>query len=287
MPRYAYVNGRYVAHRSAAVHIEDRGYQFADGVYEVVTVFDGCLVDEAPHLDRLERSLGELRIAMPMSRNALRLVLRELVHRNGLREGLVYLQVTRGVAPRNHKFPDHARPAVVMTTNRIEISGQPKFSKGVKVITVPDQRWARRDIKTISLLPNCLARQAAAEAGAYEALQVEHDGLITEGAASNAWIVTADGHLVTRQLDNDILHGVTRRSVLAIAAEEGIVFDERPFSVAEAKSAREAFLTSASSFVTPVVQIDDTAVADGKPGPLTGKLLECYLDYIAGLRDSA
>ncbi len=287
MPRYAYVNGRYVPHRAAAVHIEDRGYQFADGVYEVVTVFGGRLIDEAPHLDRLERSLGELRIPMPMSRRAMQSILRELVRRNGLREGMMYMQVTRGVARRDHKFPPRAKPALVMITYRVDISGQSKFSDGVKVITVPDQRWARRDIKTIALLPNCLARQAAAEAGAYEAWQVERDGLVTEGAASNAWIVTAEGRLVTRQLDHDILHGVTRRAVLAIAGEEGVVFDERPFSVDEAKSAQEAFVTSASSFVTPVVQIDATTVTNGKPGPLTRKLLACYRDYIAGLRDSA
>ncbi len=287
MPRYAYVNGRYVPHRSAAVHIEDRGYQFADGIYEVVTVFGGRLIDEGPHLDRMERSLGELRIALPMSRRALRLILRELIHRNGLREGIIYMQVTRGVAPRDHKFPARTRPAVTMATYRIDISGQSKFSDGVKVITVPDERWTRRDIKTVSLLPNCLARQAAVEAGAYEAWLVERDGLVTEGAATNAWIVSADGRLVTRQLDQDILHGVTRRTVLAIAGDEGVAFDERPFSVDEAKSAREAFLTSASSFVTPIVLIDDTAIGDGKPGPLTRKLLACYLDYIAGLRDSA
>ena len=287
MPRYAYVNGRYVPHRSAAVHIEDRGYQFADGIYEVVTVFGGRLIDEAPHLDRLERSLGELQISMPVSRRAMQLILRELIRKNGLHEGMMYMQVTRGVAPRDHRFPPRAKPALTMITYRVNISGQSKFSDGVKVITVPDQRWARRDIKTVALLPNCLARQAAAEAGAYEAWQVDRDGLVTEGAATNAWIVTTDGRLVTRQLDNDILHGVTRRTVLAIAGEEGVAFEERPFSVDEAKSAREAFVTSASSFVTPVVLIDDTAVADAKPGPLTGKLLACYRDYIAGLRNAA
>ncbi|MCK5623971.1 MAG: D-amino-acid transaminase [Alphaproteobacteria bacterium] len=287
MPRYAYVNGRYLPHGQAAVHIEDRGYQFADGVYEVVPVAGGRAVDEIPHLDRLERSLAELRIAMPISRRALELVSRELLRRNDLRDGLIYIQITRGVAPRNHAFPAHARPALVMTTKRMGFAGQSKFKDGVAVITVPDLRWARRDIKTINLLPNCLAKQAAAEAGAYEALQVDDEGNVTEGTSSNAWIVTRDGKLVTRHLSNDILHGVTRRTILAIATEEGVAFEERPFTVEEALGAREAFVTSATSFVTPVVEIDGGRVGGGKPGPLTRRLLAWYRDYVAGLRDSA
>ncbi len=287
MPRHAYVNGRYIPHRAAAVHIEDRGYQFGDGIYEVVTVAGGMLIDEAPHLDRLERSLGELAIAMPLSRRAMKLIMRELIRRNGLRDGLVYMQITRGVAPRDHSFPARARPAVVMTTRRMAFDGMAKFSEGVKVITIPDIRWARRDIKTIGLLPNCLGKQAASEAGAYEAWQVDKDGCVTEGTASNAWIVDQDGRLATRQLSHDILHGVTRRSVLAIAEQENVPFEERPFTVSEARSAREAFVTSATSFVTPVVRIDDTAIADGRPGPLTRRLLGWYRDYVAGLRDTA
>ena len=287
MPRYAYVNGRYLQHSRAAVHIEDRGYQFADGVYEVVPVVAARPVDEGPHLDRLERSLAELRIAMPMSRRALELVIHELLRRNGIRDGLIYMQVSRGVAPRDHAFPRDARPALVMTTKRMGFAGQSKFEEGVSVITAPDLRWARRDIKTINLLPNCLAKQAAAEAGAYEALQVDDQGNVTEGTSSNAWIVAGDGKLVTRHLSNDILHGVTRRTILAIAAEEGVAFDERPFTVEEALGAREAFVTSATSFVTPVVDIDGKSVGDGKPGPLTRRLLAWYRDYMAGLRDSA
>jgi len=287
MPRYAYVNGRYLPHNQAAVHIEDRGYQFADGVYEVVPVVATRQVDQGPHLDRLERSLAELRIAMPISRRALELVSRELSRRNDLRDGLIYIQVTRGVAPRNHSFPGRARPALVMTTKRIGFAGQSKFEDGVAVITVSDLRWARRDIKTINLLPNCLAKQAASEAGAYEALQVDDEGNVTEGTSSNAWIVARDGKLVTRHLSNDILHGVTRRTILAIAAEEGVAFEERPFTVQEAVGAREAFVTSATSFVTPVVEIDGGRVGGGKPGPLTRRLLSWYRDYTAGLRDSA
>jgi D-alanine transaminase len=287
MPRYAYVNGRYVPHERATVHIEDRGYQFADGIYEVVPVAAGRLVDEAPHLDRLERSLSELRIAMPMTRRALELVSHELLRRNGLSSGLLYIQVTRGVAPRNHAFPAHVRPALVMTTKNIDFSRQSKFDDGVGVVTTPDLRWARRDIKTINLLPNCLAKQTAVEAGTYEAFQVDDSGNVTEGTSSNAWIVDQDGMLVTRNLSNDILHGVTRRTVLAIASEEGVKFEERQFTVAEALAANEAFVTSATSFVTPVIRIDGKPVGDGLPGPLTKRLLAWYRDYVAGLRDSA
>lgn len=287
MPRYAYVNGRYLPHGQAAVHIEDRGYQFGDGVYEVVPVANGRAIDEEPHLDRLQRSLAELNIPMPMSRRSLELVCHELLRRNRLANGLLYMQVTRGVAPRNHALPANVRPALVMTTKQIDLARQPKFDEGVSVITVPDERWARRDIKTTNLLPNCLAKQAAVEAGSYEALQYDDEGNVTEGSSSNAWIVAADGKLVTRHLSHDILHGVTRRTILAIAMEEGLDFEERPFSVEEARDAREVFVTSASSFVTPVVTIDGKAVADGKPGPLTRRLLGWYRDYAAGTRNGA
>jgi D-alanine transaminase len=235
----------------------------------------------------LERSLSELRIAMPMTRRALELVSHELLRRNGLSSGLLYIQVTRGVAPRNHAFPAHVRPALVMTTKNIDFSRQSKFDDGVGVVTTPDLRWARRDIKTINLLPNCLAKQTAVEAGTYEAFQVDDAGNVTEGTSSNAWIVDQDGMLVTRNLSNDILHGVTRRTVLAIASEEGVEFEERQFTVAEALAANEAFVTSATSFVTPVIRIDGNPVGDGLPGPLTKRLLAWYRDYVAGLRDSA
>lgn len=287
MPRFAYVNGRYVAHRNAAVHIEDRGYQFGDGVYEVVTLVAGRMVDEGPHLDRLERSLSEIAIGMPMSRRSLELVGRELVRRNEIRDGLLYIQVTRGVAPREHRFPQHVKPALVMTTKHIDFAGQAKFTDGVKVITIPDQRWARRDIKTIGLLANCLGKQKAAENGAYEAWQVDVDGFVTEGTSSNAWIVSADGRLITRQLGPEILHGVTRRTILALSAEEGIVPEERPFSIDEARAAAEAFVTGATSFVTPVVRLDDSPIGDGTPGPLSRRLLAWYRDYASGVRDLA
>lgn len=286
MARYAYVNGRYVPHGDAAVHIEDRGYQFADGVYEVVTVLNGRMVDEAGHMARLERSLRELRIAMPTSAQIIAMIARELVAKNGLKDGLVYMQVTRGVAPRNHAFPKNVAPALVMTTKRIKFVGQKKFTEGVPVISVPDIRWGRRDIKTTSLLPNCLAKQAAEEAGAYEAWLVE-DGFVTEGSSSNAWIITKDNVLVTRAPAHEILNGITRQTILKLAAEEGIKFEERPFSMEEAYNAKEAFVSSATSFVTPVVSIDGKPVGNGGVGTLASKLLDAYRDYAAGLRGEA
>ncbi|MEM9683012.1 MAG: aminotransferase class IV, partial [Pseudomonadota bacterium] len=215
MARLAYVNGRYVPHESASVHIEDRGYQFADGVYEVVTILGGRMIDEEPHLDRLERSLRELEIAMPMTRQVLKMVMRELVRRNRMRDGLLYMQITRGVSPRDHKYPDASlAPSVVMTTRQAEYANNAKFADGVKVITIPDIRWDRCDIKTVSLLPNCIGKTTAARAGAYEAWQVDGDGMITEGTSSNAWIVTHDDKLVTRPATNAILNGITRLSIL-------------------------------------------------------------------------
>lgn len=281
MPRLAYVNGRYVPHGQAAVHIEDRGYQFADGVYEVVPVYQGILVDEEPHLDRLDRSLSELRIAWPMSRDALRLVLGELIHRNGLTNGLVYLQMTRGTAPRDHKFPASSETALVITTKRQKPISDAVLAKGVSVITIPDIRWRRCDIKSISLLPNVLGKQQAVEAGAYEAWQVDDDGYVTEGTSTNAWIVNAEGHLVTRGVEQSILNGITRRALLDLIHEAGIAIEERRFTVVEAKAAREAFLTSSSAFVLPITQIDSNPIGDGKPGELTRRLREHYVTRIS------
>jgi D-alanine transaminase len=280
MPRYAYVNGRYVPHAHAQVHIEDRGYQFADGVYEVILIHDGRLVDEEPHLDRLGYSLQALRIRWPMARPVLGLVLRELIARNGVASGIVYLQVTRGVAARDHKFPTRARPSLVVTTKRQKGAGA-LASAGVAVVTQPDIRWRRCDIKSVSLLPNILAKQAAAEAGAFEAWMVDSDGFITEGSSTNAWIVTRAGRLVTRNLSAAILSGITRLSLLQLVQSQGIEFEERRFSVAEAKEAAEAFLTSTTSLVLPVTRIDGQIIGDGKPGPLTLKLRDNYLRYLA------
>jgi D-alanine transaminase len=279
MSRLAYVNGRFIRQADAAVSIQDRGFQLSDGVYEVWAVFGGRLVDAEGHFARLERSLAELRIAQPMSRAALTAVLRETVRRNRVTEGTVYLQITRGAAPRDHAFPNPApKPTVVVTARRSDVAAaEARAAAGVKVITTPDIRWGRCDIKTVALLPNVLARQAAKEQGAYEAWLVDRDGLVTEGAASNAWIVDAEGVLRTRDLGANILRGVTRFSVVDQAREIGLTVDERPFSVAEAKTAREAFLTGAGSLVMPIVRIDDQVIADGRPGAVAKQLRALYI----------
>ena len=279
MSRVAYVNGRFVPHAEACVHIEDRGYQLADGIYEVWAVFGGKLADAEGHYARLERSLGELRIAMPMSRKALSLVLREAVRRNRVKDGLVYLQVTRGVAPRDHAFPTRpVRPALVITARPVDLAAaEAKAAKGIGVVTTPETRWARCDIKTIALLPNVLAKQTARENGAGEAWFVDDLGLVTEGASSNAWIVDREGVLRTRDLNANILRGITRRSLMDLIAREGLEVSERPFTVEEAKSAREAFITGAGSLVTPVVSIDGAKIGQGRPGPLALRLRASYL----------
>ncbi|MDH3473601.1 MAG: D-amino-acid transaminase [Rhodospirillales bacterium] len=287
MPRLAYVNGRYCPHGAAAVHIEDRGYQFADGVYEVVPVAKGAVVDEDPHLDRLERSLDEQRIDMPMSRAALKLVSRELMRRNCLSNGFLYMQVTRGVAPRDHKFPKAAKPALVMTSRQLKAPTAQTLADGVGVITVPNIRWKRCDIKSVSLLPNVLGKQKAVEAGAYEAWMIDPEGYITEGTSTNAWIVTQDNELVTRNASSAILNGITRVRLLKLAEVQGIVFKERPFTVDEARGAREAFITSSTNFVMPVTRIDGEPVANGHPGLLTCELREVYESFVQDAKVSA
>lgn len=277
MSRIAYVNGRYVPHREASVSIEDRGYQFADGVYEVVGVRDGRLIDEEPHLARLEYSLGELRIAAPLPRAALKFVLREVVRRNRVRDGLVYIQATRGVARRDHPFPARAEPSIVVTARAGRAA--PHAATGIAVITRPDNRWGRCDIKTVGLLPNVLAKQAAREAGAWECWLVDAEGRVTEGASTNAWIVTREGELATRQADHGILSGITRLVLKRLCDELQIRFVERPFTPAEAAEAREAFVSSATSFVTPVVKIDGRPVGEGVPGPIARRLQEEYLRH--------
>ena len=280
MPRIAYVNGRYVAHRDASVHIEDRGYQFADGVYEVCEVARGHIVDMTRHLDRLGRSLGELSIAWPMGRKALQGIMAEVVRRNRVINGLVYLQVTRGVAPRDHVFPAAGtRPALVVTAKRTDpIAAAKRADAGIKVITVPENRWDRVDIKTTGLLPNVLARQKAREAGAQEAWFVDPDGTVKEGAATNAWIVTFDGRLVTRPADHGILRGVTRTTLFDVARSLSLAIEERGFTVDEAKGAREAFITAASTVVMPVVAIDGQPVANGNPGSVALSLRRAFFD---------
>jgi D-alanine transaminase len=281
MPRIAYVNGAYLPHRHASVHIEDRGYQFADGAYEVVNTYRGRLIDELPHLDRLDRSLDELSIAPPMARRSLRLVMREVVRRNRMTTGLLYIQVTRGFAPRDHKFPQMAtKPAVVMTARAIPEFPQEMLDDGVKVLTIPDIRWARCDIKSIALLPNILGKQTAAAADAYEAWMVDGGDYITEGASSNAWIVTAENILVTQPTGHRILAGITRQDILRLAGELGYTVEERAFTVAEAYQAKEAFMSNSSHFVTPVTQIDDVVIANGKPGGVTTDLHKRYVRFM-------
>jgi len=280
MGRIAYVNGAYVRHADAAVHIEDRGYQLADAVYEVWAMSDGRLCDPEGHFARLERSLGELSIDMPMSRAALTTVLKETVRRNHIRDGLVYLQVSRGVAPRDHAFPtEPVPPAVVVTVKRIDAqAAEARAAAGVGVITTPENRWGRCDIKTVGLLPNVLAKQAAREAGSAEAWFIDADGLVTEGASSNAWIVTADGVLVTRDTGANILRGVTRATLLEVARTENLRIEERPFSLEEARKAREAFFTGAGALLMPVVTIDGQPVGEGRPGPVASRLRRLYIE---------
>ena len=284
MPRLAYVNGRYLPHTQALVHVEDRGYQFADGVYEVVTIIDGRFADLDGHMVRLGRSLGELSIGWPVSRPVLEMIIRELVRRNGVDNGLVYLQVTRGVAPRDFKFPEpKVKPALVVTTRKVARFATPaQLENGVGVLTIPDIRWLRRDIKTVGLLAQALGKQKAAEAGCYEAWMVDTDGLVTEGCSANAWIVTPAGVLVTRQPDHMILNGITRLSLLRLAGELGLAVEIRPFTVAEAYGAREAFVSSATTFALPVTRIDGRAIGDGKPGPISLRLRAAYFAAVAG-----
>jgi len=274
MSRIAYVNGRYVPHADAAVHIEDRGYQLADGVYEVCEVAGGRLVDERLHLARLDRSLRELRIRWPMPPAALGVVMREVVRRNRVADGLVYLQVTRGVARRDHAFPAAAvPPSLVVTARSLPLAPREARARtGVSVITLPETRWARVDIKSVGLLPNVLAKQQARDAGAFEAWFVDGDGYVTEGASTNAWIVTAGGALVTRPADNAILRGVMRTVVVNVAQAVATPLEERRFTVAEALAAREAFLTSSTAAVTPIVKIDGANVGNGVPGPVAARL---------------
>jgi D-alanine transaminase len=276
--RIAYVNGRYLPHGQAAVHIEDRGLQLGDSIYEVTNVLAGRPVDEEAHLDRLERSLGEIGMAMPMGRAALKLVMAEMIARNRIENGLLYLQVTRGAARRDHVPPAGGlRPSLILTMRAQDMAAlKTRLEKGVAVATAPDQRWARRDIKTVQLLPNLLAKQAAKAKGAFEAWLVDADGFVTEGAATNAWIVDAKGEVVTRDLSQAILPGVTRRIILEAARDAGMPVVERKFTVAEAKQAREAFLSSATGAAVPVVAIDGATIGDGAPGPLTRRIRELY-----------
>jgi len=281
MSRIAYVNGHYLPLAEATVNVEDRGYQLSDGVYEVCEVRGGRLVDERSHLARLDRSLAALAMPQPMSRAALGVVLRETMRRNRVRDGFVYLQVTRGVARRDHAFPTApTTPSLVVTARNVDPSVNEKIAAdGIAVVTMPDQRWARVDIKSIALLPNVMGKQAARAQGAREAWFVDQAGRVTEGASSNAWIVSRDGKLVTRQLGRDILQGITRTVLLDVIKAQGLQVEERAFTVEEVYGAREAFITSATQVVMPVVRIDGRPVGNGAPGLIATALRRDYHNH--------
>jgi D-alanine transaminase len=276
MSRIVYVNGSFVPYEDAKIPIMDRGFLFADGIYEVSAVMGGKLVDNEAHLARLDRSLGEIRIKNPYATEKWIELQRELIQRNAVSEGLVYIEVTRGVAERDFAFPKDVEPTVVMFTQEKNMTSAPAAETGVAVITVPDLRWKRRDIKSVALLAQVLAKQAAAEAGVAEAWMVE-DGKVTEGGSSTSFIVTKDGTIVTRELSHSLLPGITRKTLIRLAEETQIKVEERAFSVEEAQEAQEAFLTSATSLVMPIVKIDDKPVGSGKVGPIAKRMREIYL----------
>jgi D-alanine transaminase len=282
MSRIAYVNGGYVPLRQAMVHVEDRGYQFGDAVYEVCEVRGGRLVDERRHLERLRRSLEALQIRLPMSHSALGIVLREVVARNRIGYGIVYLQVSRGVARRDHAFPaPDVPPSLVVTARPLNVRrNEALAAAGIAVVSVPDNRWGRVDIKTTGLLPNVLARQAAIAQGARDAWFVDNDGKVTEAASANAWIVTEAGRVVTRPADHGILKGITRTVLFDAIKAQGLSLEERAFTLAEAYAAREAFVTAASQIVLPVVRIDGHVIGEGRPGPLATALRRTFHQYV-------
>lgn len=283
MSRIAYVNGQYVPQRDASVNIEDRGYQFADGIYEVLHIAGGRFMDEDLHRARLERSLREIAIAQPMGWAALRHVLQEVVRRNRVRDGLVYMQITRGVARRDHAFPStDTAPSVVVTCRRTKPFPASPEAWAASAITTPDLRWARCDIKSVALLPNVLAKQAARQAGAYEAILIGPDGMVTEGASTSVWAVDAQGVLRTRALSHAILPGCTRASLLEQMKDAGVPCEERAMTEAELRSAREIFLTSATSFVKPITTLDRRPVGDGMVGPVSTLLFGLFARHING-----
>ena len=280
-----YLNGEYLKENEAKVSIFDRGFVFGDGVYEVVPVVEGVVLDKEPFFERFDRSLNELELGWPMSRDEFLVMINELIKRNGVNEGGVYMQVTRGVAPRDFAYPKDITPTVMAFSFEKEIINSPKAKSGIKVVTVDDIRWKRRDIKSIALLGQCMAKEQAAKQGAYEGWMVE-DGFVTEGTSSSAYIVK-DGKIITRPLSNSILSGIRRKLLIQIAKDHGVEFELRLFSVKEALEADEAFLSSATTFVLPIIEIDGKQIGDGKPGPVAKKMREMYIDSalkIAGLR---
>ena len=270
-------------HCDAAINVEDRGYQLADGVYEVIAIYNGYLIDRTDHLRRLRRSLKELRIELPVKISALNFIMDETIRKNFLVDGKLYLQITRGVAPRDHAFPAKCKSALIVSVSRISWPSRSEGKQGCSVITGPDLRWKRCDIKSVSLLPNVLLRQKAVEANADETWMVDDEGHITEGTASNAWIITPDNELVTRQADESILAGITRKTILQLAKEEGIAITERMFTVEEAQNAKEAFFTSTTALIKPVTDIDNISIGNGNPGLITCTLIDKYFDLLENL----
>ncbi len=281
MSRVAYVNGSYVPTADAYVHINDRGYQFADGVYEGITVCKGKMIDLEPHLDRLWRSMQALAMDAPMQRGPMRLVLTELIRRNRVSDGFLYLQVTRGEAVRDHAFPAFSIPSFVATCRRLNLNAvRARATTGISASTQPDIRWGRCDVKSTSLLPNILAKQAAREAGGFEAVLVDADGFVTEGSSTNMWIVTKDGALKTRPTEDNILAGITRARVKTIAEHLQIPVIEESFTVEDALAAKEMFLTSSTSCALPIVTLDEKKIGDGNPGPVAKRLVDAYFDFM-------
>lgn len=278
MTRISYVNGSYVPHAQAVTHINDRGYQFADGVYEVIAVVNGKLADEKGHIIRLERSLNELQIEMPVKAEALRFIMREVLRRNRYKNAALYIQVTRGIAKRDFKFPNSVKPSLVVYCWPFKFDGNPAVDKGVSAVTVPDQRWARRDIKTIALLPQALAKQKAYEQGAHEALMVNPDGYITEGSSSNFWIYK-DGKLKTTPTSHEILKGITRTAISEIAKENNIEIVQEHIAPEEAYKAEEAFCSSATGLLVPIIKIDGHDIGSGQPGAIVQKIYAKYREY--------
>ncbi len=279
MPRVAYVNGRYRSYASAMLHAEDRGFQFADSIYEGIGVWQGELVDFGPHFDRLSRSASQINLRLPCGAAALEVIAGECIRRNHVAQGLVYVQVTRGSAPRKHIFPSVEKPSLVVTATTLA-PPYDRYPLGVGILTQPDLRWQRCDIKSTALLANILAKQAAYEAGAYDAWFVDAKGAITEGGSTNAWIAPDDNTLVTRGPSNALLNGVTRASVIKLAREDRLKVVERAFTVEEAYASSEAFVTSTTSFVLPVVRIDGREIGDGRVGALSKRLQMLYIRYL-------
>jgi D-alanine transaminase len=280
MSRIAYVNGQYLPHTDAAVHVEDRGFQFADGVYEVCEVKQGLIVDLTRHLDRLDRSLSELRMASPMDRKAMTIVIREVLRRNRVSNGIFYLQVTRGAARRDHFFPAASTlPTLVITAKSVDPSiARKKYETGIKVITVAENRWDRVDIKSVGLLPNVLAKQQARDAGVQDAIYIDRNGIVMEGASSNVWIVTPEGKLVTRPAEHGILRGITRTTLLDVASSLKLSVEEREFKTEDMLAAREVFFTSATGTCLPIIEVDGKTIANGHPGTVASSIREAFFE---------